>query len=914
MAGKWPNIGVSMKRVRRCQIVAAAWAWIAVVALAPAANETAGSGGGAVGEAAKPKNPDDELIRRLGDDSWTVREQATRDLWAMGENATAMIKRAMLSEDPEVVRRVRMVANRIDLGLLPDTPEAVAELVRSYLSVDDRVKSTIVRRLFDAKAWRQVLRLYDRETSAEVRKSTRSYVDAAALRSAREALADGDPDKALEFLELAPHDARGLAAWAAFHAAQGSARDELKRLRGANGVAGAQRRMALFRALGDLSGAAREAESAGERQIAAAMHLLQGDPLPWMQSFKGEKEITPLDPFDASSVGNVFRDAYIRWAVKRWKTGEDDREIVDSLMQANLLRGDNTDLVGVMGVLFAMGERAAAEKTLEKLSPRSAALYYDASEKFGDFLRVMGLDPDKPDFPAWTKKRTDRMLADPDHTEDERDELLLLCGVLEARGRGADVASWLEGWLDTLMKKDSEVFLDVLGRLVLYGVNSAAMPAAVRYVGKDKDRFDQVVAEFVQYRESFGPVGDAGEAPKWIAGHTKDLPVAQRLRILAALTGILPGETKLRAEWIGRLRKAAEAAGGEERERLLGLLLEIIREGGEFEPALEVARELSKGNSVHPQFGYYLLLLSAGGQWREAADAWRKRVGSAPYAPLSHAYLAAMLRRAGCGEEAREEEKILRTMALGDGATCVGIGQAYASAGDFDRAAEWWRRALVEAPPRSDSWFRALELMRGECLEKKDWELSAALCEAVAIEQLGGAGEFSSGGLKLRARFDADFAKAMTLLPKNRERAMRMIDGCDELLPTDGSIADYFLPALRDAGLLAEHDRYFERAWKALDEMARRFPDAENTRNTLAWIAARAHRRLGEAARHIDRALSVRPNQAAFLDTRAEVWFGMGNRKKAVEWSRRAVQASPAEVSLRRQLKRFRTAPLPEGR
>jgi len=900
-----------MKRVRRCQIVVAAWAWIALVALAPAANETAGPGAPAVGEAAKPKNSDDELIRRLGDDSWTVREQATRDLWAMGEDATAMIKRAMLSDDPEVVRRARMVANKIDLGLLPDTPEAVAELVRSYLSVDDRVKSTIVRRLLEAKAWRQVLRLYDRETNAEVRKSIRSYVDVAVLRSAREALADGDPDKAFEFLELAPHDARGLAAWAAFHAAQGSARDELKRLRGANGVAGAQRRMALLRALGDLPGAAREAESAGEPQIAAAMHLLQGDPLPWMQSFK--EEIAPLDPFDASSVGSVFRDAYIRWAVKRWTTGEDDREIVDSLMQASH-RADDADLVGGMSVLFAMGERAAAEKTLEKLSPRSAALYYDASEKFGDFLRMMGLDPDKPDFQAWTKKRIDRMLDDPDHTEDERDELLLLCGVLEARGRGADVASWLEGWLDTLMEKDSEVFLDVLGRLVPYGVNSAAMPAAVRYVGKDMDRFDQVVAEFVRYREAFGPVGDAGDAPKWIAGQTKDLPVAQRLRILAALTGILPGETKLRAEWIGRLRKAAESAGGEERERLLGLLLAIIREGGEFEPALEVARELSKDNSAHPQFGYYLLLLSAGSQWREAADAWRKRVGSAPYAPLSHAYLAAMLRRAGRGKEAREEEEILRSMTLGDGATCVGVGQAYASAGDFARAAEWWRRALVEAPPRSDSWFQALELMRGECLEKKDWELSAALCEAMAVEQLGGAGMFSSGVLKLRARFDADFSKAMTLLSKDRKRAMRMIDGCDELLPTDGSIADYFLPALRDAGLLAEHDRYFGRAWKALDEMARRFPDAENTRNTLAWIAARAHRRLAEAARHIDRALSARPNQAAFLDTRAEVWFAMGNRKKAVEWSRRAVQASPAEVSLRRQLKRFRTAALPEGR
>jgi len=889
-----------MKRICCCLIVVTVWAGVSVAVSAPVTNE-ARSPGPVAGEAAEKAAVDvDELVRRLGDDSWSVRDRATRDLWAMGDKALDALRRAMLSEDPEVVRRARDLADKIDLGLLPDTPEEIAELVRSYLVADDRVKSTIVRRLIGAKGWRQVLKLYGRETNQDVRKSTRSYVDAAVLRAAREALADGDAEAALGFLEMAPNDARGLAAWAAFHAARGSARDELERMRGVRGATGAQRRMALLRALGDLPGAACEAESAGEPEIAAAMHLLEGDPVPWLRN-------SGTDVVDVQ-----FREAYVRWAVKRWETGTDDSQIVDSVRQACRVAGED-DLLGGVSVLFAMGDPAPAEKWFEKLSPRSAALYYDSIEKFGDFLRVMGLDPEKPDYRAWTEKRIARMLADPDHTDDEREELSLLCGVLEARGWGGEVESWIGGYLDALAKKEPEVFLDVLGRLMVYGINTASMSAAVRFVGEDPDRWEQVAAEIVQYSGSFAPGGGDEDAPKWISGQTKDLPAAQRLRVLMSLIGFLPGETKLRAEWIGRLRKVAEAAQGDERGRLLGMLLDIIRVGGEFAPALEVARELAKDRPDHPQFGYYLLLLSAGGEWQEAVDAWRKRVEVAPYSPLSRAYLAAALRRTGRGDEARREETALGAMALADGATCVGIGQAYASAGDFERAAKWWRRVLLEAPPRSSPWFQALELMRTEYLEQRDWNAAAALCEAMVAEQLAGSSIFASPVYKLRARFDADFARAMNMLPKDRKGALRLIEKCDGLLPTDGSIADYFLPALRDAGLRAEHDRYFERAWKSLDAAARKFPDAENTHNTMAWIAARAGLRLDEAARHIDRALAGKPNQAAYLDTRAEVWFALGHREKALEWSLRAVKTEPAEVSLRRQLERFRNAPLPGG-
>jgi tetratricopeptide (TPR) repeat protein len=133
------------------------------------------------------------------------------------------------------------------------------------------------------------------------------------------------------------------------------------------------------------------------------------------------------------------------------------------------------------------------------------------------------------------------------------------------------------------------------------------------------------------------------------------------------------------------------------------------------------------------------------------------------------------------------------------------------------------------------------------------------------------------------------------------------------MLPADGSLADHIQPALRDAGLTEEHDRCFEAAWRHLEAVIRRFPDGDNTRNTAAWLAARGNRRLDEAARHLERALAAKPNQAAYLDTMAELWFARGDRGRAVEWSRRAVAAEPEDAVLRRQLERFRTARFPRG-
>jgi hypothetical protein len=69
-----------------------------------------------------------ELIRQLGDDQFEVREQAAKDLVAMGKVAVPLLRDAAKSTDPEVARRARFCLQQLgpDNGPVNRSPALVA--------------------------------------------------------------------------------------------------------------------------------------------------------------------------------------------------------------------------------------------------------------------------------------------------------------------------------------------------------------------------------------------------------------------------------------------------------------------------------------------------------------------------------------------------------------------------------------------------------------------------------------------------------------------------------------------------------------------------------------------------------------------------------------------------------------------
>jgi len=311
----------------------------------------------------------------------------------------------------------------------------------------------------------------------------------------------------------------------------------------------------------------------------------------------------------------------------------------------------------------------------------------------------------------------------------------------------------------------------------------------------------------------------------------------------------------------------------------------------------------------------YLMFLSATGDWKRCAEIWKLFVAKYPTQPDMHAHAAAALRRIGREADAVEQDRLAARLALGDGEVGLRIASAYAIGGDFGRAMMWWKKVMAETKPGSpftSSWSKALAYCAEFALREGKWKEAASLGEAVALLNLGTTEPLrQSPTLAYRCRLNADLPRAMLLLRTDKPKAVALLRSCQQLLVSDGSLADQFFPALRAAGLKTEHDAWFEESWARILASIHDYPACDNTRNTAAWLAARAVRRLDDAEAQERMALKQNPNNAAYLDTMAEVQFSKGDRAKAIEWSDRSLLLDPLDIQIRAQNQRFHSAPLP---
>jgi tetratricopeptide (TPR) repeat protein len=197
-------------------------------------------------------------------------------------------------------------------------------------------------------------------------------------------------------------------------------------------------------------------------------------------------------------------------------------------------------------------------------------------------------------------------------------------------------------------------------------------------------------------------------------------------------------------------------------------------------------------------------------------------------------------------------------------------------------------------------------------LETRQWKETAALSELHALHTVGTDYIYSNNLPQMRLRLQSDTARAMDRLDRNRARSLELLEQCHVLYVSDGSLADFFFPALREVGLIEQHDLWFKDSWNQFETVIRRFPKADNVRNTAAWFASRAVRELEAAEKHVRVALELRPRQSAFLDTLAEIYFARGQRSRALNLSNQAINYMPSDLMIRRQHERFRSAPFPK--
>lgn len=848
------------------------------------------------------------LVRDLADDQYKVREQASKDLWKLGEAALPALEEASRSPDPERRLRARELARRVQLRILPDTDPAVVALVERYLKASSlSEKSSLIEKLVATRAWHQALKLYAGETP-EAREAFAPKISGVATRAARARLVQGDPAGAREFLELAPATPEALIALASFHLDQGSWDEELRRARATPGQRSAAWQLALHRVAGKLEAAREAATAAREPTIAAALAALAGDPLPWL---------TLKDP---AAGGTTTSLQYSAAAAKRWggtPLSETDLAPITRSLGSRTAEARTAAL----HALFLLGETTAAEAAFTKEEPLAAFRHFEAQERVPEALTALGLDPTTPDFQAWVAERMADKAKLREDIEDQHDvsvdseELIALAGFLERRGLHEEAHEAFAKPLAALAEKDQDEFVAFLDPLFGDAEHQLGAPRLARrigaaWAGEDKARWNELVAA------SCGDDELASDWWDWLSEIDPEAGLPERFDALLALFKLGVDPERRRAQWLERAWQALERAPEGQQPGLAARIALLANRTGDAATSLKATGLRAAAGSRETFWFLRINHLSAAGRWKEAAKVITDQIErlEAPKGEASaelHAYAAAALRMAGNEAEATRHDALAARLCLGDIDAALGISQAYAFGEDRERAAQWWARGTRICPPDSAIFRFFLKSHSDELLRQGRWSEAAATAEVLARGWINTEVEDENPLPLVRQRVQADTARALSRLATDRASAIAALEACHRALLTDGSLADFFFPALRHAGLIAEHDRWFDATWTAMGKVIAQYPESDNTLNTAAWLASRAARQLDEGRTLVERALAQRPDQAAYLDTLAEIEFARGKRPKAVEWSSRAINHEPHDIQLRQQRERFRNEPFP---
>ena len=128
------------------------------------------------------------------------------------------------------------------------------------------------------------------------------------------------------------------------------------------------------------------------------------------------------------------------------------------------------------------------------------------------------------------------------------------------------------------------------------------------------------------------------------------------------------------------------------------------------------------------------------------------------------------------------------------------------------------------------------------------------------------------------------------------------------LKPDDADIAIDAVPILQQRGRTNDANLLFRWAYDPMKQKLDADPENPENLNGLAWLCAKCDRQLPQALEWAKKASEKMPDNAAILDTLAEVNFHLGNFAEAQRVETRASGLEPEDVFMKQQVERFKAA------
>ncbi len=292
-------------------------------------------------------------------------------------------------------------------------------------------------------------------------------------------------------------------------------------------------------------------------------------------------------------------------------------------------------------------------------------------------------------------------------------------------------------------------------------------------------------------------------------------------------------------------------------------------------------------------------------RWKEAAERYRRGWEKERSNPAPLYLYGRALAQAGQEKEGRRWMEAAELLPLGSEEKRSALAQELAERGLDEAAGREWERLgrLVLLTSGYDS--AVAQALSEKSVAARDY-LTASKCYR------------RMGLFYVLYNTSADVEGSLWVLAaerRTRARALAAAGRLDDMrkevnaalaVEPNIDLAIDLVANLTKRGQKKEADELFARVYAAHDAVCKEYPKSAWAHNNTAWLAARCKRDLDAALEHGRKGVELEPDNAAHLDTLAEVHFQRGDKDKAVELMTQCVALQPKSAYFRNQLKRMR--------